>query len=350
MMLSLLAATFTFTATATGVGKGTPVEFMFVGPGSDRDYEAMFVLDQSVDEFCKGLEKAGIPRGKPVDVATCNLWPVGVPLTLKPAMSDFVETKMPAECPLGEIIYTGGTRLKDGSCDANTNMPLSVFSTYTLAQSPLVFDGIYDQGNVYNCHLAKAVEKGTKVTFSLSWDEQAKTTPLSVTFTPDHITEVFQSLKEASTNGPIEVSVDFTPELTVKEAITIAKGLSVLDSTAVKINGCPQGRFFYRAFLPLEKWREPQERLVQPFEFEVAENSTLWEIDEDWSVEGTDPKLTPKIITVAEAVKYPNTDTCFIYASETEKLSALYQVQATLKGTSVKTWYVFTGHPKRSAE
>ena len=56
---ALLAASFTFTATATGVEKGAAVEFVFAGPNTDRDYETMFVIDGSVDEFCAKLEKAG---------------------------------------------------------------------------------------------------------------------------------------------------------------------------------------------------------------------------------------------------------------------------------------------------
>ena len=56
MMLSaILAASLTFTATATGVEKGTPVEFVFAGRNTDRDYESMFLLDSTVDDFCRNL-------------------------------------------------------------------------------------------------------------------------------------------------------------------------------------------------------------------------------------------------------------------------------------------------------
>ena len=46
---AILAASMTFTATATGVEKGTPVEFVFAGGNTDRDYETMFLIDGSVD-------------------------------------------------------------------------------------------------------------------------------------------------------------------------------------------------------------------------------------------------------------------------------------------------------------
>ena len=49
MLCSLIAAALTFTATATGVEKGTAVEFFFAGKNTDRDYETMFLLDESID-------------------------------------------------------------------------------------------------------------------------------------------------------------------------------------------------------------------------------------------------------------------------------------------------------------
>ena len=113
---TLIAASFSFTATATGVAKGTPVEFMFAGKGSDRDYETMFVLDISPEDFCNGIEKAGIPRGNPPDTSNCVLWPVGCPLTLEPSLDDFVERQFEAGCPAADtpILYTGGTRRANG--------------------------------------------------------------------------------------------------------------------------------------------------------------------------------------------------------------------------------------------
>ena len=101
MISALLAAVLTFTATATGVEKGTPLEFMFACKNTDRDYETMFVIDGTVDEFWKGIEKAGIPRGQPIDRTRCRLWPVGVPLRLEPGLDTFVDSEMPEGLPLG---------------------------------------------------------------------------------------------------------------------------------------------------------------------------------------------------------------------------------------------------------
>ena len=73
MIAAILAASLSFTATATGLEKGAPVEFVFAGRNTDRDYETMFLIEDSVDEFCTKLEAAGLPRGKPPDVVQARL-------------------------------------------------------------------------------------------------------------------------------------------------------------------------------------------------------------------------------------------------------------------------------------
>ena len=342
MFFSLLAATFTFTATATGVEKGTPIEFVFVGKGSDRDYEALFVLDYSVDAFCRGLERAGFPRGMPEDPGSCYLWPVGCTVEMNPPLGSYLESSLPDGIPLQPIIYTGGTRMADGTCEASTNMPLSAFCVYSLAQSPLVFNGHYEQGNVYNCHRAKdKIEKGTRVTFTLSCNTNSLPRPFSQTLEPGKAAELIKALRDASVRSEVNARIDFSPELTVSEAVVAARALSVIDSSRVKINGMAPGRLFYRAFLPLVKWLDRKERLVQPFELTVGMTNSLVHIDEDWSVEGDDPKLTPQAISFDQVGKFPNTETCFIYVAPTSRLSSVYQAMSELKGSSVKTWYVF---------
>lgn len=341
ILSSLLAATFTFTATATGVEKGAPIEFVFVGKGSDRDYEALFVLDDNVDDFCRGLESSGFPSGKPEDSRTCVLWPVGSTVQMDPPLASFLESTLPDNAPVPPVIYTGGSRLADGKREAMTNMPLSAFCVYSLAQSPLVFNGHFEQGNVYNCHLAKRkIEKGTRVTFKLTCDPNSFPHPFSQTLQPGKSAELIKSLRAASVDSEIDARIDFSPELSVAEAVAAARALSVIDSCKVKINGVSTG-LFYRAFLPLVKWTDRQERLIQPFELTIGPTNVLVHIDEDWTVEGNDPKLTPHEIGFNDARNYPKTDTCFIYAAPTTHLSAVYRAMSDLKDSSVKTWYVF---------
>ena len=342
IFLPLIAATFTFSATATGVEKGGVAEFFLVGKGSDRDYEAVFQLDGSVDEFCRGLESAGFLRGKPECNRTCTLWPIGCTVTLKPALDEFVECKLPEGVLSAPIIYTGGTRLANGVCEAETNMPLSVFAFYSLAQSPFVFGAHYDQGAVYNCFFTKkSLAKGTRVEFTLSLDEKSMPKPLSYTIRPGQASEALQAMKKASENGEIDVRVDFDPELTVAEAKTVANALAVIDSPRVKINGCADGRLFYRAFMPLVKWQDRQERLLQPFELTVGATNELVYIESDWKVEGLDPRLIPHAIPFTDAKSHKDVDTCFIYAHPKTKLEKIYAAMNQLKDSSVRTWYVY---------
>ena len=343
MLFGLLAAVVTFTATSTGVSKNTPIEFLFAGKGTDRDYETLFELDDSIDDFCNALEKAGIPRGKAVDSKRGIIWPVGCPLKLEPSLDEFLVTKLPKDIPLREIIYTGGIRQKDGRPEAAVTMPRSVFSLFSLNQSPLQFNGLYEQGIVYNCFLAKRdLKAGEKVKFTLSWDDKTKPLSIKRTLTRETIRDILEELRKISQTTELDVEIDFSPEMTVGEAETAAHALSVIDSVRIKMNGYPQGHLFYKAFLPLVKWTDRKERLVQPFELTIGETNRLVRIEEDWKVEGLDPKLTPHEIAIKDAVKYPSVETCFIYTTKETPLSAVYKAMKDLSDDHIVNWYVFS--------
>ena len=341
MFCSLIAAALTFTATATGVEKGTAVEFVFAGKQTDRDYETMFLLDDSVDDFCAKLEKAGLPRGKPTDIVRCRLWPVGCRLKFEPELSTYISGKMPEGLAESDPIYTGGTRLPDGLCDAGTNMPNSVFSIYSLAQSPIVYNGIYDQGLVYSSFTAKeTLKKGERIRFTVSWDEKSMPKFLHLTARPGNAVELVKQLKAESDKAELDVLLGFDGEMTVAEATAVSTALSTIDSSRVKLNGV--SNVFYRSFMPLVKWRDRKERLVQPFELTIGDPDKLVFIEEDWTVEGTDPKLTPKEIAFADAVKYERTDACLIFADADTKVSRILESMKRLGDKKIKSWYVFT--------
>lgn len=338
---SLFAAAYAFTATATGVAKGTPLEFMFAGRESDRDYETMFLIDGSVDDFRKSLEKAGIPRGTPTDYPTCRLWPCGVSLDISPPLEDFVESDMPDGISLGDVIYTGGTSDEKGNAEASLTMPMAVFSFYTLPQSLLVFNGIYDQGAVYGSHKAKIeLKKGERRKFTLTWDEKRSPRRLDVCFKPGNAKAELEQIRLASEKDELDVHVSFDGELTVSEATLVARALSVVDSVRVKINGRNDGDLFYRAFLPLVKWRDRKERLTQPFEVTLGKTNQVIFVDEDWSVEGTDPKLTERVIQFNEMANYPKTDTVFFYVDKESKVSEIQKCLGLLP-KSVLNHYVY---------
>ena len=340
---SLIAASFTFTATATGVAKGTPVEFMFAGKESDRDYETMFLVDAPIDEFCNGLEKAGVPRGEAQDIEECKLWPVGCPLSLEPSIDEFLERKpLPGGPSDPVIIYTGGARDAASNPIAASNMPMSVFSLYTLHQSPLLFDGIFEQGEVYGLNLARTtLEKGKRYKFTLKWDEKTRPSMISVEFRPGNSVEALKSVKAASEMGDVVVKASFSPDLAILEAKAAANALAQIDSRAIKVNGRDKGGFFFRAFIPPVKWLDRKERLVQPFELHIANGKPkLIFINEDWSGEGIDPILSEREISFEDAAKHSKTDTCFIYAPSSTKVVELQKYLAKMPKT-VHTWYIY---------
>lgn len=344
MILSVLAAAFTFTATATGVEKGTALEFVFAGKNSDRDYESMFLLETPLAEFCSALEKAGLKPGSTVNPATCRLWPVGCPITFKPALSEFVATKMPEGLQLGSVIYSGGTRGTNGVPIAATEMPASVLSLYTLDQSLFLFNGSYDQGAVYGCHTAaKTLKKGDKVTFTITWNDAERPQTIKLIAKPGNGSEILKTLKSAAEKKETDAEIAFDGRLTVAEATQFSQALAIIDSVRVKINGRANGSLFYRAFLPLVKWLDRKERMVQPFELTLGNPNSLVFIEEDWSVSGDDPKLTPRSIAFADAgnAKYAKTDTCFIFAKADTKLSEIYKAMDQIKSKAIRNWYVF---------
>ena len=342
MVSAILAASLSFTATATGVEKGTPVEFVFAGRNTDRDYESMFLLEDSVDGFCAKLENAGLPRGRPTDSTACRLWPVGCGLKFEPSLSSFIGGKMPEGLDESDPIYTGGTRLIGGACDAGTNMPASVFSIYSLAQSPIVYNGIYNQGAVYGSFTAgKALKKGERVSFTVSWDAETLPRSIHLTIRPGNSAEVLRRLKDESAKGELDALIGFDEALSIAEATAAANALAMIDSPRVKINGFTN--IFYRAFLPLVKWLDRKERLTQPFELTLGDPDKLVFIEEDWTVEGDDPKLTPREIPFETAKAHPRTDTCFIFTEPTTPLSRVLRAKEKLRETNIKNWYIFTG-------
>ena len=143
-------------------------------------------------------------------------------------------------------------------------------------------------------------------------------------------------------NHSLDVLAMFSGDMTVSEAKAAANALQALDSVQIKINGTNDNGLFYRAFLPLVKWSDRSERLLQPFELTLGDDKDeLLYIEEDWSGESLNPKLTPKKISFADAKKYKKTTTCFIYAKRDEKLSRIYEAKKQLAETSIINWYIF---------
>ena len=299
LLASIVVATNSVSITVTSVDPGLdcPLEFFVVGPGSDNDYESLFVAEDSVADIDAAFRKAGMPLGSPIAHKECRFWPIGTKVKIEPDL---------------------WTLVRD-SAAAATNMPLSVFAFYNCAQSLILFDDALEQSIVYGRFLpAVKIPKGEKRTIKFSW-------------TP------------GETNGGKHVMTpDFPPEMTVEAAAKLAAALAQLDSPDTKVNGFKEGQFFYRAFVPRESWRDRKERLVQPYEVRFVEGKPdLTVIKEDWSdPDATDPKLEVSKSTFESVKDRTDIDTCFIFAPRSMKLSEVYAVRPLLP-KSVANWYVF---------
>lgn len=349
--------TVTIAARSTDCGMETPLEFMFVGPDSDHAYEAMFTTEASVAEIAAAFDKAGIPRGRPVDVAAARFWPVGEAIEMEPKLGDFVkvsEGELPAR-----VAYTGGSRDEKGMPQAATNMPLSVFAFYNLPQSLIQFDDSLDQSETYGMFRpAVKIPQGERRTFTFRWKGQPANRSYRLKVEPGRLAENFAALKAAvnaaqAAGLELDVLPDFADGLTIQEAKAAAAVLRELDSPTVKVNGFADGQLFYLAYLPRESWRERKERLCQPPEVYLASDGTarVIEIKEDWS--GDDDSLEPKLIVTEQACadvavaatlasKLANaTSTMLVFVAADAKLAVIHAFrQKCDKG--ILNWYVFS--------
>ena len=344
--------TVSFTAASTDCGLDMQIEFLFVGPDSDHDYEAMFVTDAPIAEIAAAFRKAGIPSGRDFNGAGgCRFWPVGQFLSMEPAITNFLRETRGETTPVP--VFTGGTRDASGIPEANTNSPGAVFALYNCAQSLIQFDDTLDQSETYGRFTpAVKIPKGEKRRFTFKWNGEQAYESIVLPLMPGKLADAITTLKSKSADKELDVLCDFSTELTIKEASEISQALSIIDSRKIKINGYKDGQFFYRAFQPLEKWRDRTERLAQPPEVHFRADGTfvVTETFEDWSDdESLDPKLTSKDIPCADigdAAKEASriaakTFTVLIFAPSDTKLGKLFDFRKACTGPIIN-WYIFT--------
>ncbi|MGN0855720.1 MAG: hypothetical protein ACI4R9_09415 [Kiritimatiellia bacterium] len=342
----------TFSIVSTDCGLDAQLEFLFVGPTSDRDYESMFVTEASVQAIADAFDKAGFPRGVPIDVRTCRFWPVGNAVEMEPSFTNLVR-EMRGE-PLPKVIYTGGLRDAAGVPEAQTNMPSAVFALYNCGQSLITLNDTLEQSVTYGrFQPAIKIPKGEKRSVTFTWKGNTDTAPLMLGLRPGNLAEAMATLREKSATAELDVRTDFAPELTVKEAGACAQALALLDSTRIKLNGFREGQLFYRAFLPLEKWRDRKERLAQPPEvhFKTDGSVLVNEIIEDWSgdEETIEPKLSVREHPCADLAAAAQlcdtlsarTQTIFVFTSPETKLADIYAFRKGMANPPLN-WYVFT--------
>lgn len=343
--------TVSFDVVSTDCGVDTEIEFLFVGPNSDHDYESMFKTVAPVSEIADAFAKAGFPLGSPMSTDGCRFWATGDEVIMEPAFTNLVKDLRSKNQP--RMIFTGGSRNAKGEADAAREMPEAVFALYNLSQSLVLFDDFLDQSATYGrFKVAQKIPEGEKRRITFKYVSGTAHKKETVKISNTNLLEVANRLKAKSAGPSLDVLCDFDPKTTLKSARDAARLLQMLDSCKIKINGVKEGQLYYKAYLPLEKWRDRKERLAQPPEVRFAADGSIsvTEIKEDWSDENSlDPKLTPveKRYTDPQAAASAvdavasKVFTVFFYAAENSEIGRIFEFRKKLKTPKLNI-YVFT--------
>lgn len=359
-----------FLVEATGLDKAAPAEFFAIGPLSDRAYESVFVTVPSPAAIAEALERVGVPRGTPPDIAGARLWPCGEKLTLS---AQRLSSDASAKAPLAladilndsaakeegailhaPFLYTGGARDASGAVVASTNIPCAVFALYSHAPSLLLLNGQFDQSVAYGRFRVKIdCSAGDLFELALRWDGRVSVLRRDVSFTVANMKERLAALRAEAVGRDLFLRPSFGEGTTVADAASIAQALSLLDGKGLKVDGAAPGQFFFRAFLPDPTWRERAGRIFQPFEVHVAADGkkTFVFVEEDWSGEGLDPVLKPKETPFSEWGELPGLiaktgehgekiNVLFIFAPKATPVSVLAPAISVI-GNRIATSYVF---------
>ena len=352
---------------ATGLGPADTAEFFAIGPLSDRSYESFFVTVASPAAIADAIERVGVPRGVPPDIAGARLWPCGEKLTLTAtpvstnghdlAFADLLVDK--AEKEEGAIlpapvVYTGGARDASGAVVAATNIPCAVFALYSHTPSLLQLNGQFDQSTVYGrFHAKKEWPAGSLFELTLRWDGRTTVLRRDVELTIPTLKEKLTALRADAAAHDLFVRLSFGEGTTVGEAAEIAEALSLVDGKGLKMDGPLPGQFFFRAFLPDPAWRARPGRLFQPFEVHVAADGAkrFVFVEEDWSGEGLDPVLKPHETPFTEWAELPKLiaqtgekgtkiNVLFLFAPKAAPVATLTPAVSAV-GDRIATFYVF---------
>lgn len=336
-------------AEAVGHLEGITAEFLLVGPLSDRAYESVAVTVASPGDIVRAIEHLGLSRGGGVGSKPFRFWPCGERMvatvrrldvkgaTAKPLQS--LVADQDSESPLvgeGGIVFTGG-RWEGDVCLTDSTMPASVISLYNESGSILDVPFQVGQSDVYGrLSVAEMLPYGTLLEIVLRPlfppDGQTRVLPLTITVTKDdgkvklvcasekgdllakgELSEMLLWLKARADAGrELFATLVFDDALPLGVAAQVAQVFCMLDGKGLRLDGKAEDGLFPKAFVPLEKWREHKDRIPQPFELHLFRDSAgeirkkMIFIEEDWTVEGLDPKLTPRTYPFESWDEFPD--------------------------------------------
>ena len=349
------AGTVAVDAFTTGTQTNSICEFYLITLNSGHDYESVFQTFALASDVAKAFEFLGVPAGRPVDYTKMRFWSAGERIAATASVAGgpalplgafAADAKTGETFDAQEFVYLGGTRLADGSLDADSQGPGSIVPDYNEPQSVFDIPAKAPQSVVYT----KTV-LSTNALFEaylpavVTFAPEKRDPPLSprrvadddVVFDP----KGFQYYKndaipdgaaaEAPTVVPpavfvqdlskrvrdekrdVYLSFRWTPGVTLASLKSAATLLQTLDKdeTGIRVDAPPPSFPYYQFILPNEEWRDREKRLSQPCELRFAKaedgavSATLVAIAENWDGESLKPTLVPEEIPLPSPLALP---------------------------------------------
>ncbi|MGN0827475.1 MAG: hypothetical protein ACI4QD_06030 [Kiritimatiellia bacterium] len=299
---------------ATGNDAGVETEFLLIGSSSDRAYEALFVLPDGVETtLWQRVQSLRAPDGRPLaggsscDAMDLRFWPKGEHFSLRL----FELEPNLREIPLSSVLSDSKHQPLHFSLVASnrwdaTEPPVSVISLYNDSQTLFDLPVQASKGATYGrFRTVRKLRKHARYRIRLDWMPATNALPraneitLEVTPETDYAALVRMLRKEAETGRDLFLRIRPAPNLPVSRLVDLARLIKPLEAPGgVRLDKPAEGQFYLPAFLPRREWRTPSSRPFQPWELHLGATNTLQWIEEDWRVQGLEPKLVPHIFVL----------------------------------------------------
>jgi hypothetical protein len=311
------AHTVRFLAEATGLGAGQIVEFFLISEQSGHDYEALAVSLARPGDLFEALEWIGLPAGRAVDPDAFFFWPKGERVLASVAPVDgsrppqrledlVVDTQGDMPLPRSGLVFVGGPVHRPDGDGADRRVfgidvmsPGSVASTYNEAFTLLDVPRAAPQNVVYTRFVSapEAVFTAGELLEVTLVPEPRETPRVLDGLLVDALLRQLDAWVSANRDPYVTLATD--AGLRLDQARNVARILaSVEGDRGIRVEGPPPGTLYYKAYLPEERNRDRDARLMQPWELHLrraasnAVAAVAVEIEQHWPDDAMRPELT----------------------------------------------------------
>lgn len=299
-----------------GLRKHYETEFILLGQKSDRAYEGLMIAWDDPSTVAQAIEALGVPKGEPAHPArglpmakgerfTVHVATLGKNLDFQPLETEVDDQwSTAAENLLGRGFPYVGVDVVDHL------MPASIIATFTEQTSLFGMPYFADKSAVYGSFRAKETRRmGEPVVVALRWQRlpNGQSRVRNETLTLSKATVGNETLIEtlkgfADDPRDVFLTIKIDPDLLLTDLISLSKLFQMIEQEGgFTMDVPPEGQLPLRAFTPNAEWLVREQRTFQPWEIELSPGAeeqpaqaTLCQVEEDWSGEGLEPKLTRK--------------------------------------------------------